>query len=121
MSFIDTTYFPFQTNQGKLTIAMNNGLPVLTSDPEIIVANLSTISAVTVQGELPQNNLFGVPARNKIDVLNTNLDESRAAKAAIIQKIAQDTAGSIDDNAGLNEFTQNVEMNTFVEGGPSND
>lgn len=121
MSFIDVTYMPFGSINGNLTVAMNDGLPILTSDPEVIVANLSTLAALTIQGELPQNTEYGVPSSDKIGVLVTNIDKSQAAKAAIIQKVAQDVAGSISDIPGLTSFTQNVRATTTITGGPTSE
>lgn len=119
MKFIDTVYEPFETRMGKLKIKMRSGLPEVTSSPEVILANLSTVSAVTTQGELPQNTQFGVPSRSKIDVINSNIDKSQAAKAAIIQKVALDASGAISDNEGLADYTSGSTIETSVKGGPS--
>jgi len=119
MIFIDVKYTT-PTIDGKVQIIMAKGLPVITSDPETIVGNLALVSAITYQGELPQNTDFGVLPKDKTQSMATNIEISRASKSLISQKIDRDTLGSIDSNDGLPEYTKDIDIITTITGGTTN-
>ncbi len=117
MSFIDVIYQPLNTGVGALVVSMEGELPALTSQPDVIMANLYTVAGATIQGELPQNTLFGVPAQDQVNVIKADIAISRSAKAFIAQKMRQDVQGTLNGNPTLATFLERVQAQTTITGG----